>query len=119
MAAKSSLPATPLILNRRYSHFFGQAVLHHHHRADVVGALDVAHVVALDAQRGLGQAEGVLQLVERPGPAVVVGRPPQPVAGELLLGVAGDGLLQRALVAPLRHPDRDRASPRCSVSHSS
>ena len=58
IAAKSSLPGTPLTLNRRYSLFLRQPVLHHHHRADVVGALDVAHVVALDAQRRLGQAEG-------------------------------------------------------------
>ena len=78
----------------------GQAVLHHHHRADVVGALEVGHVVALDAQRRLGQAEQVLQLVERPGPAVVVAGPAQAVAGELLLRVAGDRLEQRLACRP-------------------
>ncbi len=34
-----------------------QPVLEHDHRADVVGALQVGHVVALDAQRRLGQLE--------------------------------------------------------------
>ena len=75
MAAKSSLPGTSRTLKRRYSDFFGRRVLEHDHRADVVGALDVAHVVALDPQRGVGQAEVVLQLVEGPGPAVVVASP--------------------------------------------
>ena len=42
---------------------------------DVVGALEVAHVVALDPQRRLGQVERVLEGVEGPGPGVVVGRP--------------------------------------------
>ena len=82
-----------------------QAVLEHDHRPDVVGALEVGHVVALDAQRRLGQAEVVLQLGERPAAGVVVAGPAQAVAGELLLGVAGDGLEQRALVAALRHAD--------------
>ena len=40
------------------------------------------------------------------------------MAGELLLGVAGDRLLQLALVAPLRHADLDR-EPRDQRSHSS
>ena len=59
----------------------------------------------------IGQAELVLQLVERPGPGVVVGRPAQPMTGELLLGVAGHGLLQLAFAAPLRHPHRRLRSP--------
>ena len=83
----------------------GQAVLHDHHAADVVGALQVAHVVALDAQRRLGQVEGVLQGVEGPGPGVVVGGPLQAVPGELLPGVPGDHLEQGLLLAPLGHPD--------------
>ncbi len=53
----------------------------------------------------------VLELVEGPGPAVVVARPPEPVAGELLGRVAGHRLLQRPLAAPLRHADRDRRAP--------
>ena len=82
-----------------------QPVLEHDHRADVVGALQVGHVVALDAQRRLGQPEVLLQLGERPAAGVVVAGPAQAVAGELLLGVAGDRLQQRPLVAALRHPD--------------
>ncbi len=71
------------------------------------------HVVALDAQRGVGQTEGVLQLVESPGPAVVVGRPLEPVADELLLGVLRDRGLQLPLVAALRYADGDlRAAQR-------
>ena len=94
-------------------------VFHHDHRPDVVGALDVAHVVALDPQGSLGQAEMVLQLVQRAGPAVVIGSPLQAVPRELLLRVSGHGLLQRALVAALRHAHHDAASPRPIVSHSS
>src|SRR5262249_51909640 len=41
----------------------GEAVLHHHHRADVVAPLQVAHVVALDPKRRGGGAQGVLPLV--------------------------------------------------------
>ncbi len=47
----------------------------------------------------------VLEFGERPAARVVVARPTQPMAGELLLGVAGDGLEQRSLVAPLGHAD--------------
>ena len=95
-----------------------EPVLHHHHRADVVAALDVAHVVALDPQRGVGQPEVLLQLVERLGAAVVVGRPAQPVADELLAGVPGDRLLQLPLLAPQRHAHAT-FDPRIEVSHSS
>ena len=84
----------------------GQAVLHHNHRPDVVRPLDVAHVEALDAQGGVGQVQRVLEGGKGSGPGVVVGRPPQPVADELLPGVLGDGRLQGPLVAPLGHPDR-------------
>jgi hypothetical protein len=95
-----------------------EGVLEHHHRAHVVGPLDVAHVVALDAQRGLGQLEVVLELVEGPGPAVVVGRPPQAVAVQLLPGVADHGLLERPLVPPLRHLEPDLRAPQLA-SHDS
>ncbi len=84
----------------------GETVLEHHHRADVVAALDVAHVVALDPQRGLGQVEVLLQLVERTSPGVVIGRPAQTMPIEFLLGVAGDHGHQLTLVTPLGHPDR-------------
>ena len=119
MAAKSSLPWHALDLEPPVLALVRQAVLEHDHRAHVVGALDVAHVVALDAQRGLGQAERVLQLVERLGPAVVVGGAAQPVPDELLAGVPRDRLEQLALVAPLRAPGSSTCDPRCSVSHSS
>ena len=83
----------------------GQAVLHHHHRPDVIGALEVRHVVALDAQRRFGERQQVLELIDGPGPAVVVRGPAQAVPGELLLRVAGDRVQQAALVAPLGHAD--------------
>ena len=55
-----------------------------------------------------GSAERVLQLVEGPRPAVVVRRPAQAVAGELLGRVPGDGLHAASRLSPaLRHPDRD------------
>ena len=88
-----------------------EPVLHHHHRADVVGALDVAHVVTLDAEGGIGQPERILQLVQRPGAGVVVAGPPQAMAGELLGGVAGDGRLQLPLGAALRHAHLDPRAP--------
>ena len=65
----------------------------------------MAVVVALDAQRRLGQIEPVLQLVERLRPGVVIGTAAQPVAEELFLGVVRDRLLQAPLVAPLGHLD--------------
>ena len=78
----------------------------------------MAHVEALDAQGRVGQAERVLEGVEGPGPGVVVGRPPQPVADELLLGVLGDRGLQRPLVAPLGTRTSTR-EPRSPDSHRS
>ena len=84
-----------------------EPVLHDHHGAHVVLALDVAHVVALDAQWRRGQAEVVLELVEGAGPAVVVRRPAEPVPRELLRGVPRDGLLEGALLSPLRDADGD------------
>jgi hypothetical protein len=71
----------------------------------------VGDVVALDPQRGLGQVEVVLEGREGPGPGVVVGGPLEPVAGEGLLGVLGDGLEEAPLVAPFRHPDPHLGSP--------
>ena len=105
IAAKSSLPGTLLDLEPPVVGVLRQAVLHHHHRADEVGALDVAHVVALDAQRRLGQAERVLQLVQRAGPALwsddrrSLWRTNSSVAFCVTVS------MQRPLVAPLRHPD--------------
>ena len=42
-----------------------QPVLEDHHRADIIGALHVAHVVALDAKRRFLQPEGLLQFLDR------------------------------------------------------
>ena len=86
----------------------GQAVLEHHHGPHVVRALEVAHVVALDPQRGAGQAERLLEGLQGPRPAVVVRGPPQAVPGQLLAGVAGHRLHQAALAAPLGHPQGHR-----------
>ena len=83
----------------------GQAVLEDDHRRDDLGALEVGDVVALDAQRHLVELEPYLDLLQG---AVAGGQ----VAGALglverqrLLGVAGHRLLERLLVAALRHPD--------------
>ena len=86
-----------------------QTVLDHDHRADVVGALDVAHVVALDAQRRLGHPERCLQLLEGDGTAGQVARPPQAVAHELVGGVLAGRGEELALAAPLRHDHLDLA----------
>ena len=89
--------------------FLGETVLHHHHRADIVGALDVAHVVALDSERSVGKVEIVLQLIERTGATVVVAAALEPMPSEALLRVLGDRCMELALVASLRNPDRDLA----------
>ncbi len=68
----------------------------------------MAHVEALDTQRGLAQAQRRLQLGQGLGAGIVIGRPPQPVTGQILGGRTGDGLLQRTLRPPLRHCDVDR-----------
>ena len=83
----------------------GQPILEHHHRADVVTALQVSHVVALDAQRRLGQRQQVLQLGERPAPRIVVTGAAQPMAHELFLGIACNRLVQITFVATHRHAD--------------
>ena len=99
----------------------GQAVLEDHHRGDHLGALEVGDVVALDPQRHLGQLERLLDLLERLVAGGQVAGPLGLVQHQRLAGVAGDGLLERLLVAALRHPDRApgcragrRAAPRAS-----
>ena len=87
-----------------------QAVLEDDHRADDLGALHVADVEALDAQRCLVELEGVLQLLERLAAGGEVAGPGDLVPGQALLGVAGDGLHQGALVAAARHPQVDPAA---------
>ena len=86
-----------------------QAVLEDDHRADDLGALHVADVEALDAQRGLVELEGVLQLLQRLAAGGEVAGPGHLVPGQALLGVAGHGLHQGALVAAARHPQVDPA----------
>ena len=71
----------------------------------------MAHVEALDAQRCLGQRQCLLELVQRSGPAVVVGGPLHAVAHEFFVGVSGHCLQQGAFVTPLRDADGDRPLP--------
>ena len=68
IAAKSSLPGDRAHLEAAVVALLRERVLHDDHRPDVVGALDVAHVVALDPQRGVGQVERLLQRVDAPAP---------------------------------------------------
>jgi hypothetical protein len=85
----------------------GESVLEDDHRADDVGALDVADVEALDAQRRVGQLERVLELLEGLAAGGEVAGAGHLVAGEGLFGVAADGLHERALVAALRDAQID------------
>ena len=95
----------------------GQPVLEHHHGAHVVGPLQVAHVEALDTQRGLAQAERRLELGQGLGAGVVVGRPAQAVTGQVLGGRPGHRLLQGALGAPAgARPRRPGRRARCAAS---
>ena len=89
----------------------GQPVLEDHHGGDDLGALEVGDVVALDAQRHLVERERLLDLLQRPVAGGEVARPLGLVEGQRLGGVGGDGLLEVALVAALRHPDGDLAAP--------
>ncbi len=58
-----------------------------------------------------GKAQVLLQLVERPGAAVVIAGPLQPVALEGVAGVLAGGLGQAPLGAPLRDPDLHSRAP--------
>ncbi len=102
VAALGALPdGEPAVLG-----LAGQAVLEHHQRGHHVGALHVADVHALDAQRRLVKAERVLQLLQRGRARGEVAGAAQLVLRERLLRVALHGLHQRPLVAALRHPQR-------------
>ena len=81
----------------------GQPVLHDHHRAHVVGPLDVRHVEALDPQRRLGEGERVLERGQGPRARVVITRSLELVARERLTGVVGHRPEQLTLRPPLRH----------------
>ena len=87
-----------------------QAVLEHDHRRHDVRALQVGHVVALDPQRRVVQAERFLDLVQRPAPGGQVAGPPGLVQRQRLHGVARDRVQQRLLVTAPRHPQVDGAA---------
>jgi len=89
----------------------GQAVLEDDHAGDHLGALEVGDVVALDAQRCHVETERLLDLLQRLVAGGQVGAALGLVEHQGLGGVAGDGLLQRPLVATLWHPDPDPAAP--------
>ena len=69
----------------------------------------MAHVVALDPQRGMGKVEILLQLVERTSTTVVIAAALEPMPSEALLCVLRDRRMELALVASLRNPDGDLA----------
>src|ERR1700757_3197364 len=78
--------------------FARQTVLEHHQRGHHIGALHVADVDAFDAQRRVGQAQRVLNALQRSRSGVEVAGPPQLVLLQSLFRVALHGLGQRALV---------------------
>ena len=87
-----------------------EAVLEHDHGRDDVGALHVADVEALDAQRCGRQAQLLLQFGERTRTCREVRRALELVLVERLRGVARDGLGERSLVTALRHAQPDPAA---------
>src|SRR4051812_818461 len=91
-----------------------EPVLHHDHRADDLGALEVRDVEALDAQRRLRQVERVLQRRERASAGVVVRRTLELVLGERFVRVVRDGLEELTLVAALRHAHSHLGAPQQS-----
>src|SRR5690606_41925814 len=74
-------------------------------------------VEALDAQRRLGQVQGLLDLLQGPAAGGQVAGPLGAVPGQRLLGVLGHRLQQRLLVAALRDAQVDRKSTRLNSSH--
>ena len=84
------------------------AVLEDDHAADRFAALEVADVVALDAQRRPGQAERLGQLLERGQRLAVVGQPARLLAGERLAGVPRGEREELPLLAALRDAEVDR-----------
>ena len=82
----------------------------------------MTHVVALDSQRRLWQLQGVLEFIEGPGPAVVVGCALEAVPDELLPSVTYHRLQQQTFVSPVGHPYPYSASslagqPACQKLH--
>ena len=89
------------------------ALLEHDHAADRLGALEVRDVVALDAHRRSGQAEGLGQLLERGQRLALVGQPAGLLARQRLAGVACRQLHQLAPLAALRDVEADVAARAC------
>ena len=81
-----------------------QAVLEYHQRADHVGALHVADVDAFYPQWCSGQADGILNALQRRGSGVEVTGTFQFMLLQCFFRVALDGFGQRTLVTSARHP---------------
>src|SRR5579875_211114 len=73
-------------------------------------ALQVRHVIALDPQRGLIQAQRRLDLVHGPAARRQVACPAGLVQRQRLGGVPRDGIEQRLLVAAPGYPEADPAA---------
>ena len=86
------------------------AVLEDDHAADRFAALEVADVVALDAQRRAGQAERLGELLEGGQGLALVGQPARLLAGERLARVARGEGEELALLAALRDAEVDRSA---------
>ena len=97
--------------------FARQAVLEHHQRAHDIGALDMADVDAFDAQWGLGEPEGLLDVLQRSRSRGEVTGPPQLVLSQGLLGIAMDGFA-RARLSPRCGTRTTTREPRNPDSHS-
>ena len=95
------------------------AVLEDDHAADRLGALEVRDVVALDAHRRSGQAEGLGQLLERGQRLALVGEPARLLARQRLAGVPRRERHELTALPALRDVEADmapallRGTPRC------
>ena len=105
------LPLDPLDHEPAVLALARQAVLEDDHARHDLGALEVGDVVALDAQRRRVEPERLLDLLQRLVAGGEVGAPLGLVHHQRLAGVAGDRLLQGALVAALGHADAHPAPP--------
>ena len=120
IAAVSSVApsSSPRTMNRRYSRLRGRPSSNTTIEATTSVPCTWRDVEALDAQRRLvaarappaAPASAWLRVVRSPARVSLV-------QGQGLLGVAGDRLHQRPLVAALRHPQRRPGAPRSPRSH--
>ncbi len=88
----------------------GQSVLEDHHRADVVGALEVTHVEALDAKGRLDERQRGAQFLQGPGPDVVIALASQRITVDDRMGVVLGQFEGAATLAALGRGDFDRTS---------